>query len=82
MDVNDVIQKMVVLTRGQAKQYSIAVRVELATRLAPVHGDRVQLQQVMMNLIINSIDALKMWKALGSSRSSRVSWTTGECWYR
>jgi C4-dicarboxylate-specific signal transduction histidine kinase len=48
-----------VLTQGQAKQYSIAVRVELATRLPPVLGDRVQLQQVMMNLIINSIDALK-----------------------
>jgi PAS domain S-box-containing protein len=59
VDVNDVIQEMLVLTRGQAKQYSIAVRVELATRLPPVLGDRVQLQQVMMNLIINSIDALK-----------------------
>ncbi|HWZ52798.1 MAG TPA: PAS domain S-box protein [Granulicella sp.] len=59
VDVNDVIQEMLVLTRGQAKQYSIAVRVELATRLTPVLGDRVQLQQVMMNLIINSIDALK-----------------------
>jgi PAS domain S-box-containing protein len=59
VDINDVIQEMLVLTRGQAKQHSIDVRLDLANQLIPVFGDRVQLQQVMMNLIVNSIDALK-----------------------
>jgi PAS domain S-box-containing protein len=59
VDVNEVIQEMLVLLRGQAKQYSISIRTELMEQLPWVLGDRVQLQQVMMNLIVNSIDALK-----------------------
>jgi PAS domain S-box-containing protein len=59
VDVNEVIHEMLVLLRGQAKQYFITIRTELAEDLPWVLGDRVQLQQVMMNLIVNSIDALK-----------------------
>jgi C4-dicarboxylate-specific signal transduction histidine kinase len=40
-------------------QYSISVRTELAADLPRVIGDRVHLQQVLMNLIMNSIDAMK-----------------------
>ena len=50
---------MIVLLRGEVTQYSISVRTELAADLPQVMGDRVQLQQVMMNLISNSIDAMK-----------------------
>jgi len=57
--VNEVIEEMIVLLRGEATRYSISVRRELAADLPPVMGDRVQLQQVMMNLMINSIDAMK-----------------------
>src|SRR2546425_2834125 len=59
VDINEVIGEMIVLLRGETTRYSISVRTELAADLPPVMGDRVQLQQVMMNLIMNSIDAMK-----------------------
>jgi len=59
VDVNEVIREMIVLLRSEAMRYSISVRTELAADLPQVMGDRVQLQQVLMNLIINSIDAMK-----------------------
>ena len=59
VDVNEVIGEMIVLLRGEATRYSISVRTELSADLPQVMGDRVQLQQVMMNLIMNSIDAMK-----------------------
>jgi len=59
VDVNEVIEEMIVLLRGEATRYSISVRTELATDFPPVMGDRVQLQQVMMNLMVNGIDAMK-----------------------
>jgi PAS domain S-box-containing protein len=60
VDVNEVIQEMIVLLRGETTQYSISVRTELAADLPQAMGDRVQLQQVMMNLMINGIDAMKV----------------------
>jgi len=59
VDVNEVIQGLIVLLRGQITRYLISVRMELAEDLPQVRGDRVQLQQVMMNLMMNSIDAMK-----------------------
>jgi signal transduction histidine kinase len=59
VDVNEVIREMIVLLRGETKRYSISVRAELAADLPQVLGDRVQLQQVMMNLMVNGIDAMK-----------------------
>src|SRR5258708_4844722 len=59
VDINEVIREIVVLLRSEAARYNIAVRTELAADLHQVMGDRVQLQQVMMNLIVNSIDAMK-----------------------
>jgi PAS domain S-box-containing protein len=59
VDVNEVIREMIVLLRGETTRYSISVRTELAADLPQVMGDRVQLQQVMMNLMLNSIDAVK-----------------------
>jgi signal transduction histidine kinase len=50
---------MTVLLRGEATEYSMSVRTELAADLPQVMGDRMQLQQVVMNLIMNSIDAMK-----------------------
>jgi len=55
VDVNEVIREMIVLLSGEAARYSISVRMELAADLPQVVGDRVQLQQVMMNLVINSV---------------------------
>jgi PAS domain S-box-containing protein len=59
VNVNEVIEEMIVLLRGETTRYSISVRTELAVDLPRVMGDRVQLQQVLMNLMINGIDAMK-----------------------
>jgi C4-dicarboxylate-specific signal transduction histidine kinase len=59
IDVNDVIREMIVLLRGEATRYAISIRTELAAGLPKVMGDRVQLQQVMMNLMMNGTDAMK-----------------------
>ena len=59
VDVNEVIREMIVLLRREAMRYSLSVRTELAADLPQVLADRVQLQQVIMNLIINSFDAMK-----------------------
>jgi len=59
VDVNGVIREMIVLLRTEMARYSISVRPELAADLPQVMADRVQLQQVMMNLIMNSIAAMK-----------------------
>jgi NO-binding membrane sensor protein with MHYT domain len=59
VDVNEVIREMIVLLHGEVTRFSITVRTELARDLPYIMGDRVQLQQVMMNLIINGIEAMK-----------------------
>ena len=59
LDVNDVIRDIAVLLRNEATRHSISVRMDLGGDLPKVSGDRVQLQQVMMNLIGNGIDATK-----------------------
>jgi PAS domain S-box-containing protein len=59
VDVNEVVREMIVLLRGEATRYAISVRAELASDLPQVMGDRVQLQQVLMNLLLNGMDAMK-----------------------
>jgi C4-dicarboxylate-specific signal transduction histidine kinase len=59
VDVNEVIREMTVLLSGEASRHSISVRMELAADLPQIMGDRVQLQQVIMNLVMNSVDAMK-----------------------
>jgi signal transduction histidine kinase len=59
VDVNEVIREMIALLEGEAMRYGISVGTELAPHLPPILGDRVQLQQVTMNLIVNSVDAMK-----------------------
>jgi PAS domain S-box-containing protein len=59
VDVNEVIREMVVLLSYEITQHSISASTQLAADLPVVVGDRVQLQQVLMNLMINSIEAMK-----------------------
>jgi NO-binding membrane sensor protein with MHYT domain len=59
LNVNEVVREMILLLHSEVARCSISVRTELAADLPQVMGDRVQLQQVMMNLIGNSIDAMK-----------------------
>jgi predicted ATPase/signal transduction histidine kinase/GAF domain-containing protein len=58
-DVSEIIRETVGLLRGETARHDILVRTELADGLPQIVGDRVQLQQVAMNLIVNSIEAMK-----------------------
>ena len=59
VDMHEIIREMVALMSGEAARYSISVWAELSAELPQVMGDRVQLQQVLMNLMMNSIEAMK-----------------------
>jgi PAS domain S-box-containing protein len=59
VDVNEIIQEMIVLLRSEASRCSISIRGELANDLPKTMADRVQLQQVLMNLMLNGIEAMK-----------------------
>ncbi len=59
VDVNGIIQEMLTLLKGEANRYSVGMRTELAAELPKITADRVQLQQVFMNLILNAIEAMK-----------------------
>jgi C4-dicarboxylate-specific signal transduction histidine kinase len=59
VDVNELIREMIVLLRSQGTRYSISMRTELAEDIPQIMGDHVQLQQVLMNLMINGIEAMK-----------------------
>ena len=59
VDVNELIRDMIVLLRNEASRYSISIRSELANDLPEIVADRVQLEQVLMNLMLNGIEAMK-----------------------
>jgi C4-dicarboxylate-specific signal transduction histidine kinase len=74
VDINEIIREMVALMRSEITRHSISVRTELAEDIPRIMGDRVQLQQVLMNLMINGIDAMKevagtRWLAIKSQRA-------------
>src|SRR4030095_12875002 len=58
VDVNLKIAQVIEFTADEIRRNGIVLRTELADGLPPVHGDRVQLQQVLLNLILNAIDAM------------------------
>src|SRR6202790_4400375 len=58
-DVSEIIREMIVLLRGETTRYNILVGTDLAADFPQVMADRVQLQQVLMNLMINGIEAMK-----------------------
>ena len=58
LDVNEFINEVVALTQSEIVQHSVGLRVELANDLPKVPGDRIQLQQVLLNLIVNAVEAM------------------------
>lgn len=59
VDVNEIVGEILVLLRGETKRYSTLVSTELAPDLPKIAADRVQLQQVFMNLMLNGIEAME-----------------------
>jgi C4-dicarboxylate-specific signal transduction histidine kinase len=58
LDINEAIEEVVVLTQSETRRNKVGLRMELAASLPAVMGNRVQLQQVIMNLILNAIEAM------------------------
>ena len=59
IDLNEIIREIAALLRDTAKRNAISIRTELDTGLPTATADRVQLQQVVMNLMLNGIEAMK-----------------------
>jgi len=58
LNINEAIREVITLTRGEAVKAGVSVQTDFADGLPLIYGDRVQLQQVILNLIINAIEAM------------------------
>nr|WP_291706338.1 ATP-binding sensor histidine kinase [Bradyrhizobium sp.] len=58
LDLNEVIREVIVFSASEALKNAISVQTQLAEGLSPIDGDRVQLQQVLLNLVVNAIQAM------------------------
>jgi signal transduction histidine kinase len=59
VSINDVIGEMILLLRSEANEHAVSIRTDLSADLPKITADRVQLQQVLMNLMLNGIEAMK-----------------------
>jgi PAS domain S-box-containing protein len=57
LDINEVAEEVAALVHGEARNHGVLLRTELSPALPPIQGDRVQLQQVILNLLMNGIEA-------------------------
>ena len=76
LNINETVQEIVVLTRVEVEQNQISLRTQLEHDLPPVWADRIQVQQVFLNLIINAIQAMSVPR--DSQRDLLISSTKGE----
>ena len=58
VDINNCILDVVALTRYEVLKHGISLQTDLATSLPPIEADRVQLQQVILNLVLNAVEAM------------------------
>ncbi len=72
-DINDAIIDVVALTRSELSSNGVSLQTQFAQGLPLIQGDRVQLQQVILNLIVNAIEAMS-----GVSRGARELWVSTE----
>jgi len=63
LDMNQIIQDVTILLRNELSRNRVSLRKELAAELPRVHGDSVQLQQVLINLMMNAVEAMRTSKA-------------------
>jgi PAS domain S-box-containing protein len=59
LDINDVIKEVIALVQREMDSHRVSLRIELALALPMILGDRVQLQQVIINLVMNGIEAMQ-----------------------
>jgi PAS domain S-box-containing protein len=59
LEINDVVKEAIALVRREVEDSDVLLYQDLAIHLPPITGDRIQLQQVFINLIMNSVDALE-----------------------
>ena len=59
VDVNEIIEEMILLLRGESQRHAVSLRTDLAGELPKITADRVQLQQVFMNLVLNGIESMR-----------------------
>jgi C4-dicarboxylate-specific signal transduction histidine kinase len=79
LDIDDAIREVLALTRSEMQRHAIVLHVDLAAGERPALGDRVQLQQVLLNLILNGLDAMASVGA--RARELKVSSALGEPGY-
>jgi signal transduction histidine kinase len=59
VDLNEAIREVLALSHGEARKHDVALRTQLPDDLPPVRGDRVLIQQVVLNLVVNGIEAMR-----------------------
>jgi PAS domain S-box-containing protein len=59
LDINEVVNEVISLVQHELSSHRVALRLELAPAVPPVFADRIQLQQVILNLVINGIEAMQ-----------------------
>jgi len=59
LDINEAADEVIALIRNESAKNHVSVRTEFAAGLPLVHGDRVQLQQVVLNLVVNAVEAMR-----------------------
>jgi signal transduction histidine kinase len=70
LDINKVIQDVIALIRREINVHGVSLRLDLGSSLPPVDGDRIQLQQVVINLLMNGVQAMS--RMTGRRRELRI----------
>jgi signal transduction histidine kinase len=73
LDLNETIGEVIAIARGEMRRNRISVQTQLANNLPLIPGDRIQLQQVILNLLINAIEAMS-----GAGEGPRELWVSSE----
>ena len=72
-DINEAIDEVIVMARGAIVRNKVSVRAFLIEELIPIQGDRVQLQQVVLNLVLNAVEAMNSVRRARESYRSESS---------
>lgn len=70
LDINDLIVEVTALMRTQLQRADVVLQTEFGSEIAPIHGDRIQMQQVILNLILNAVEAMA---TINGHRHLRIS---------